>query len=657
MDSEKINVTLRRCATGLAAFIVCILSFVALLIRTDRSRRHALDSLHAAHRALAAASEIERRRASILEMVGSHAGLDRTLNEIASIASQCGSESGAAIWIGDGERLALRVSFNLPQGFAESLQRHLPPAPGPSESRIERFGGYTGALAEASHLAGSAPKELKEASGERIGMLQMFAPARSTVHWETALQQMAQLAAVAIENSLLYERLAFQAQHDALTGLPNRLLFQDRVQQAARLAVRRHGKAAVIWINLDNYKLINDTLGHRAGDEILCEMARRLEALLRQSDTVARVGGDDFTVLAQDLAQPCDAELVAAKILSTLARPFRLGSELTNIGASLGISLIPDHGEDPVTLLRHADLAMHSAKRAGGNAFQTFRSALSDSLQRRMLIERELRSALGRNELTLEYQPLVDGKGNIDCVETLLRWDNPAAGPVSPAEFIPIAEEAGLIPVIGEWVARTACREGSRWFRRGYRVPRVAVNVSALQFADGKFDALIERLLAETEFPAAKLELEITETALMDNLASVIEQIENLRRLGVRFAIDDFGTGYSSLSHLQNLPVDCVKIDRSFVKDLASESSASTTLVRGIISLAHNLRLQVVAEGVETAQQLALLHMLGCDLNQGFFLHRPMPAEALEILLHQPPDGAESRIPESESLLFTPDLA
>jgi predicted signal transduction protein with EAL and GGDEF domain len=384
---------------------------------------------------------------------------------------------------------------------------------------------------------------------------------------------------------------------------------------------------------------------------VLCELAGRLLNCLRQSDSVARVGGDEFTVLAQDLEQVEDAERVALKILATFSRPFELSSGEVMVGASLGISMFPEHGDDPITLLRNADLAMYSAKRAGGGTFRMFRAALNDSMQRRVLLERELKHALEHGELRLEYQPLMDRSGGLDGVEALLRWNSPAAGHVSPAEFIPIAEETGLIVPIGEWVTRTACRDGARWLREGYDIRRIAVNVSALQFTDGKFPALVQNILRDCEFPASRLELEITETALMDNLERMIEQIESLRRLGLSIAIDDFGTGYSSLSQLRNLPVDCVKIDRSFIKDLEQGSDACTTLVRGIIALAHSLRLKVVAEGVETAEQLALLKSLGCDINQGFFLHRPMPSAALEELLRTVPwhaNGAND-IPEGET--------
>jgi len=649
-DSLRVNATLERSIGGLAAFVLSTLLILGLLIKANRSRRQALEALHATNADLAAAKELERERASILEMVSTRAALSRTLEQIVEMASRRDQEAGAAIWAGSAGEAQLQTAANLPQELAEALKLHPPPSSGLAPAGLEEFSRHSRKLAAAFAFEASPPKELREASGERMGMLQMFGPMGRAIEWQPILDQMAQLASVAIENSLLYERLAFQAQHDTLTGLPNRLLFQDRVQQASRAAQRHGKKVAVIWLDLDKYKQINDTLGHRVGDEVLCEVARRLQGCLRQSDSVARVGGDEFTVLAQDLAQPQDAERVAATILATFALPFQLAAHQATLGASLGISIFPEHGEDPLTLLRNADLAMYSAKRAGGGTFRMFRSALSDSMQRRVLLERELKTALERNELHLEYQPLLDRNGKLDAVEALLRWNNPEAGQVSPAEFIPIAEETGLIPSIGEWVTRSACRSAARWLQLGYDVPLVAVNVSALQFADGKFTELVERILLECGLPPSQLELEITETALMDNLVGVVEQIELLRQLGVRFAIDDFGTGYSSLSHLQNLPVDCVKIDRSFIKDLEPGAQGCTTMVRGIIALAHNLGLRVVAEGVETAHQLALLNTLGCDINQGYFLHRPMSAEALEELLQAKRPLAElaKDLPESE---------
>jgi diguanylate cyclase (GGDEF)-like protein len=300
----------------------------------------------------------------------------------------------------------------------------------------------------------------------------------------------------------------------------------------------RHGKKAkVIWIDLDKYKQINDMHGHRVGDEVLCEVARRLQGCLPKSDSVARVGGDEFSVLAQDLTGQDDAERVAATILSAFTLPFELPSHQAMLTASLGISMFPEHGEDPITLLRNGDMALYSAKRAGGGTFRMFRSSLNDSLQRQLLLERELKTAIDRNELTLESQPLLDRNSHLDGVEELLRWNSPEAGHVSPSEFIPIAEAAGLIPSIGEWVTRTACRNAAHWLQLGYDVPCTAVNVSALQFVDGEFPALMERILRECGLPPSRLELEITETKLMNNLPQVIEQIGLLRLLGVRFAI------------------------------------------------------------------------------------------------------------------------
>jgi len=659
-DSLLVNATLLRSIGGLTAFILSTILIVGLLLKANRSRLQALESLRATNEALAAAKEIERERASILEMVSTRAPLTRTLEKIVALAPRHGVDAAAAVWTGIPGEPHLKVGANLPSELADALKLRPPPVSGPAlvpaPANLEEFSRYTGQLAAASGFEASPLKELREASGERIGILQMFAPAHRPVEWQPILDQMAQLASVAIENSLLYERLAFQAQHDALTGLPNRLLFQDRVQQATLAATRHRKKAAVIWIDLDRFKQVNDTLGHGMGDELLCETARRLRSCLRQGDSVARVGGDEFTILAQDLARREDAEVVASKILSTFSRPFHLGSHEPLLTGSLGVSMFPDDGEDPITLLRNADLAMYSAKRAGGGRCRMFRPALSDSMQRRVLLELELKTALERNELSLEYQPLLGRNGHLDGVEALLRWTNPTLGQVAPVEFIPIAEETGLILPIGEWVTRTACHAAARWLQQGYDVPSMAVNVCALQFTDGKFTALVEGILRECGLPPSRLELEITETALMNNLERVIEQVEALRHLGVRFAIDDFGTGYSSLSHLQNLPVDFVKIDRSFIQDLEPGVEGSATLVRGIIALAHNLGLQVVAEGVETAPQLALLNTLGCDLIQGFFLHRPMSAEKLDDLLRsmRPRTEPAKAIPASEVSMLVP---
>jgi diguanylate cyclase (GGDEF)-like protein len=632
-DSALVDSTLKRCAAGLAAFAICMLLVVVLLGQANRERRLALESLHANNLVLANAQKMEQQRAAILEMVSKHASLPRTLTEIVEMAPQSSADAGAAVWAAAGEFLHFQVAANLPLKLVKPLKELLLPRNDAISAPSAELQMHRADLAMESGLGVTEARVLHDAGGRVIGMLQVFARGASSAVRGNVVDQMAHLAAVGIENTLLYERLAFQAQHDTLTELPNRMLFQDRVQQALQLARRHRRKAAVLWIDLDRYKQINDALGHRVGDEVLREVAMRLRSCLRESDTVARVGGDEFTVLAHDIASTPAADLVCHKILKALSEPMVCGEHSVAVSGSIGISIFPEHGEDPITLMRHADLAMYIAKRNGGNAHHMFSPALGDNMQRRLQLEQELASALENEEFTLYYQPLTDRNGRLAGLEALLRWTSPALGRISPADFIPIAEEMGLIQKIGEWVLQTACRTGARWLNAGLVVPNIAVNVSAVQFVARDLASLVERTLRETEFPARKLVLEITETALMNNIEQALEQMSSLRDLGVRFAIDDFGTGYSSLSQLRNLPVDCLKIDRSFVKDLDSSGSGSTTLVRGIIGLAHSLQLEVVAEGVETQEQLTMLGAMGCDINQGFLLYKPMPSEQVEALL------------------------
>lgn len=627
-ESLQVDRTLKRSAVGLGAFAFCTLLIVALLSKANHDRRVALETLHANNLMLADARRMEQQRASVLEMVSKHASLSRTLTEIVEMAPQWNAQAGAAVWAAAGQFLHFQVAANLPQELTESL-RQIP------LSRAEPSAGLELSRSVLAGISGrevSESRVLRDAGGRVIGMLQVFAPGEDHAVRGNVLDQMAHLAAVGIENTLLYERLAFQAQHDTLTELPNRLLFQDRVQQALRLARRQRQKAALLWIDLE-YKQINDTLGHRVGDEVLCEVGRRLKSCLRESDTVARVGGDEFTVLAHDLNSPTEADQMCRKILNELSRPMLSGEHAVTVTASIGVSIFPEHGQDPIALMRHADLAMYMAKRHGGNTHHLFSPALGDSMHRRLQIEQELISALEHDEFKLYYQPLTDRTGRLAGLEALLRWNNATLGRVSPADFIPIAEEMGLIQSIGEWVLRTACRTAARWRAADLEVPNIAVNVSAVQFAAKNLASIVEQALKDTGLPASRLVIEITESALMNNMEQTLGQMSVLRELGVRFAIDDFGTGYSSLSQLRNLPVDCLKIDRSFVKDLDSSGSGSTTLVRGIIGLAHSLDLEVVAEGVETQEQLTLLAAMGCDINQGFLLFKPMPAEEVGKLL------------------------
>ncbi|HYL78695.1 MAG TPA: EAL domain-containing protein [Bryobacteraceae bacterium] len=654
-QSQQVDGTLRRCAAGLAIFAICTLSIAGLLGKFNRDRHAALEWLRASNEALADQTELEERRAAILEMVSMHEHLSRTLGTIVELAPKCSPGAGAVVWAAAGSDLQFQTAANLPDGLTDQLrQQSLPRAEGRSVL-LEEFEAGHRELARKFGLEAIDSRALRDASARVVGMLQLFVRQGGGAVRQAVVNQMTQLATVAIENTLLYQRLAFQAQHDTLTLLPNRTLFQDRVQQAILLSRRRQKKTAVLWIDLDRYKQVNDMLGHRVGDEVLCEVARRLQGCLRESDAKARVGGDEFTVLLHDLDSSADAEAVASKVLSALARPMLLGEHDLAITSSVGISLFPEHGEDPSILLRNADLAMYSAKRSGGNAYQMFQPGLSDTLEHRMQIERELRNALERNEFSLEYQPLMSREGKLQVLEALIRWTNPALGRVSPADFIPISEDMGLILAIGEWVVRAALHDAAYWLRAGYEVPEIAVNVSSVQLVDKGLAAMVETALRNYQFPGRKLMLEVTETALMNNLDQAMVQIEALRHIGVRFAIDDFGTGYSSLSQLRTLPVDCLKIDRSFIKDLEPGNGGCSTLVQGIIALAHSLQLEVVAEGIETEEQLNLLRAMDCDLNQGFFLARPMPAHAVErMLLRREPAEESAHAIEERELLANP---
>jgi diguanylate cyclase (GGDEF)-like protein len=423
----------------------------------------------------------------------------------------------------------------------------------------------------------------------------------------------------------LAEATAPSARRDLLTALPNRALFQERLEQSLQSARRNGAKEAVIWIGLDRFKQINDTLGHAAGDKLLCKAATRLREAAPGCGTVARMGGDEFAVALGGIESATDVAKAAAAIQDALARPFELAGREVRISACCGIGVYPDHAPDAGTLLRNASIALDQAKHAGRHTITMFHADLGVSANRRQQIERDLPEAIRNNRLKLEYQPQVDRHGNVRAVEALLRWRHPELGNVSPGELIPIAEESGAIIDVGEWALRRACSEGLPFLASGCVM---SVNVSPKQLARPDFKDMVARVLRETGFPADRLELEVTETALMQDLDTVIEQLRILREQGVRFAMDDFGAGYTSLNLLLRLPVDCLKIDRSIVGMLDRES-AFRALARGLISVAHSLRLHVVAEGVETERQYRILQDMDCDLSQGFLLHRPMLPEAV----------------------------
>ncbi|HEV7426985.1 MAG TPA: EAL domain-containing protein [Thermoanaerobaculia bacterium] len=432
------------------------------------------------------------------------------------------------------------------------------------------------------------------------------------------------------ERKRVEEQIEYQAYHDALTGLPNRRLFRDRLTVALAHARRMKHPLAVMFLDLDRFKVVNDTLGHSVGDELLKAIAARLQASLREEDSIARMGGDEFTVLLADLKTPDAAAKIAQKVLDTVALPLQIeGTELF-ITTSIGIALFPSDGDTAEGLLANADHAMYRAKDAGRNSYQMFTPAMNSRALERLSLENDLRHALDRGELELHYQPQINiASGRVTGVEALLRWNRPGFGVVGPKEFIPIAEETRLIVTIGEWVLREACRQARAW--QGERASgfRMAVNLSPRQFQHSDLPQVIAAALEHSGLAPGDLELEITESLAMQNTSRTISTLHRLREMGVQIAIDDFGTGHSSLNYLRNFPIDSVKIDQEFVQEI-EVSAPDRAIVSAVIGMARGLRLRVTAEGVETAEQLEFLREQGCEEVQGFLFGEPVPAKAFQ---------------------------
>jgi diguanylate cyclase (GGDEF)-like protein/PAS domain S-box-containing protein len=425
------------------------------------------------------------------------------------------------------------------------------------------------------------------------------------------------------------EQIEFHAYHDVLTHLPNRKLFTDRLTQSLSRA-RRSGKPlAVMFVDLDHFKSINDTLGHEAGDELLLEMARRLRANVRDDDTVARLGGDEFTIILAELRQAEDAVSVAEKLIKAVEQPLSIAETSIEVSASIGIALFPDDGADAESLLRNADNAMYRAKEAGRNTYQLCTDDMKRRAVERLSLETRLRRAISDGQLILHYQPQVSLiSGMVVGVEALVRWNDPDRGLVHPSAFIPLAEESRLILPLGEWVLHNACTQMRAWLDAGVELPLISVNLSLRQFQQYDIVQSVRRVLAETGLDAGALELEITETAAMQNAESTVEILQSLRELGVSIAIDDFGTGYSSLNYLKRFPITAVKIDRAFIRDLGT-SEGDAAIVSAVVGIARALKLRVIAEGVETQEQLAFLRRRSCDAAQGYLFSRPVSASAL----------------------------
>jgi diguanylate cyclase (GGDEF)-like protein/PAS domain S-box-containing protein len=445
------------------------------------------------------------------------------------------------------------------------------------------------------------------------------------------------------ERKEMQDHIQHLAYHDSLTDLPNRAMFNRHLSHAIAQARRHRKKLAVLFIDLDRFKIINDTLGHDAGDRLLQEMALRLSSSLRNTDLVARMdssndlvarlGGDEFVVLIEDASDPSHISHIAHKILTNMVEEFFLNGQLVHITASIGISIFPDDGRDEFTLMKHADIAMYRAKEKGKNNYQFYSAQMSLHTANQLALESNLRRAMERNELELHYQAKVEARtGRIIGVESLVRWNHPDLGLLLPDEFIPLAEEIGLVTNLSKWVLTEACRQNLRWQEQGLPPLLIAVNMSARQFEDDDVLADTARILEETDMDPALLEVEITESMMMYNPDKTIQILSELRKMGIRIAIDDFGIGYSSLSHLKQFPIDIIKIDRSFIQDIPGDE-ADEAITAAIIAMGKSLKITVVAEGVETARQLEFLSNLNCQEIQGYLFSKPLPADEFAALM------------------------
>ncbi|HEV7768501.1 MAG TPA: EAL domain-containing protein, partial [Thermoanaerobaculia bacterium] len=445
------------------------------------------------------------------------------------------------------------------------------------------------------------------------------------------------------------KQLEYRAYYDSLTGLPNRLLFRDRLVNSLAAAKRNRCGVAVMYLDVDHFKLVNDGLGHSFGDRLLADIAKRLYDSLRASDTISRIGGDEFSILLPEVTTTEAVAGVARKILESLSKPFRLDGHELFVTASVGISCYPNDGDDAETLLKCADAAMYRAKELGRNQAQLFTASMNERYVRRLALEQHLHHALEREQLELWYQPVYDrARRRIVSLEALLRWRDPNRGLVPPSEFIQLAEETGMIIPIGEWVIRTACNQLRQWHEQGLETLRLAVNISAVQLQQRGLVEIVRSALETSQLAPHHLELEITESAAMLNFELTMKVLRDLRLLGVGVAVDDFGTGQSSLTYLKHFPIDTVKIDKEFLRDVTSDETAAA-IVSYVINLAHTLQLNVVAEGVETEEQYTFLRHYGCDQMQGYLFSRPLPAaEILPFLQQLPirPRTVETKRPE-----------
>lgn len=647
VEKQSVTASFRRAVVELIGLTLAALVFMLGLLAMNRRKRRLVHELTSMNEKLALSEQLERQRRDILEQVGRNEGLVRTLGSVASLLSRQWPECSCAVVTRRERQLCVEAHYRLPAGALRELES-IDAAPDERAMTEPPAPGQTGsAVVEASreaicrYLSSVRVRPILSSGGQVLGeiILGFSGPHPETLEESEFLETATQLAAIATEQRRLYDELAFQARHDSLTGLPNRMVFEETTRRTISEAEASKSCVGVLWIDLDRFKKVNDCMGHHVGDRLLHAAGQRLKACVRTDDTVARIGGDEFTVALAGIAGTAEAVAIAERIRSAFQEPFRVSEHQLAVTASIGISVYPEHGEDWETLSRNADAALHIAKRLGRSTYSVCEPGLGTLWKNHAEIESRLAHALENGEFRLQYQPQVDSRGRVVAAEALLRWHNQALGDVSPTQFIPIAERSGLIVPIGAWVLNKACVQAAAWNGSGFAC-RLAVNVSALQFSRTDFDGTVAQALTSSGLDARLLELELTETALMRDLSHAASQVVRLRNLGVAIAVDDFGTGYCSLAYLQQLPVNAIKLDQSFLRGIAGNSLESGTVLEAILMIARSLNLSTVAEGVECEIQLEFLKRLGCDLFQGFLFHRPMDAGALTSLLR---GGAEAQ--------------
>jgi diguanylate cyclase (GGDEF)-like protein len=566
----------------------------------------------------------------ILSAILAHDALPQILQKIADDFVALHPELGAAIFVLSGQNFLICAEANLPARPCRRFEVSTS-----SSDLREDFPELVPILETGINLAHATP--LVSSSGQARGAFVVFDYKGQPLN-EVALENVRSLcglAQVAMEHGQLYEEVVYHTQFDRLTGLPNRLLLQDRLGQAILAARKQNSMVAVCSIDLDGFKQINDTLGHDIGDVVIKLISERLVSSVRDLDTLARHSGDEFILLLSCLSHQSEATTICERLLRDLSAPFVLYDRSLRFSASIGISLYPDHGDTTDLLLRNADVALRAAKDHGGKGIQLYSQSLGLETRRSQEMVGAMVNALAQTQFRIVYQPIFDTEQRIAGFEALLRWKHPWWGNISPLEFIPTAEKSGLIVAIGDWVIQDVCRQAVEWAAAGLQHPKMFVNISGVQLQHLDFSSKIASTLRQSGLPPSCLELEITESWVVSDLRAAAAGLRELRSLGIGIAIDDFGTGFASFNYLQELPFDTLKIDRSFVLQLDGSAGKLST-VRGIVTLAKQLGLKTVAEGVECEAQLRQLQAIGCDYLQGYFLSHPLEAEEACALLRQP---------------------